>query len=461
MARQENSLQSLSWSDLKDELSKLVVDEIELELRSLTANELIFLKYDENEEVMGPFEKSDLKAALPEQEDITHKLNACSADEIELDQWRPLMENPFFQRRKPQLMSSGALESVNDNEFYILRDGQKFGPLELSELKELVSNREILATDLISIDNGETFGKLYEWEEFDRRSFENQALPQRPNEDFLTLGNIEVLKNFKEKSQVQGEAEAMANLAFVGNVRTGKVLEWSPQNTSRTYTKDETTAEVSSELPDTTTQTVSSYFYAMVFAVSIIGILYMGLTWQTPQEDALSRSPASINHHSQDTDEAGTVNSRSMNPMTLTPIEKIPAEQIENVRELSKTKIRPLKPSRKSFRDSNSFKKALSDNPLIDDEGMQFDDGTEAMERDPVRAQVSKETFDPELSPSEEALADEPYPEDLSPEKTFSPRPLRRPASTGRSWVDDAAINDQSYDDAPVESDYYESEPLD
>lgn len=456
MARQENSQQPLSWSELKEELSKLVVDEIELELRSLTSNELLFVKFDESNDVIGPFEKGDLKAALPDQEEITHNLSACSADEIELEQWRPLMENPFFQRRKPQLMSTGALESVNDNEFYVLRDGQKFGPLELHELKELVNHREILATDLISIDNGETFGKLYEWEEFDRRNFKNQTLPQRPNEDFLTLGNIEVLKNFKDKSQTHGEAEAMANLAFVGNVRNGKVLEWNPQSSSRLHAQDDGVTGKDNELADTTTQTMSSYFYAMVFAVSTIGILYMGLTWQAPHEETISRGPASIR-------EVELENSpqNSMKPMTLTPIEKIPSEQVQEVRELSKTKIRPLKPSRKSFRDSNSFKKALSDNPVIEDSELRFDDGTGAMERDPVRAQVSKETFDPELSPSEEALADEPYPEELSPEETLSPRPFRRPASTGRTWVDDASGTDESYDDAPAESDYYESEPLD
>lgn len=463
MSTPNEKSQPSTWSELKDELQKLVVDEIEQELRSLDNSDLLFLKYTETQDIKGPFEKSDLKAALPDEAPICADLLICSADQDPQDAtWSALLENPYFQRRRPQLMSTGALESVEENHFFVLREGQKFGPLELSELKNLVAQREILATDLISVDGGETFGKLYQWDEFDRRNFEAQVLPQRPNEDFLTLGNIEVLKDFKANNSHQEEAEAMANLAYVGQVKTGKVLEWNPQATTKVNRPASTP---SAALEDTTTQALSSYFYAMVFAVSVIGILYMGLTWQTPSESGAARAPASFKEMTATELEAETkanTNTLGTAPHTLTPIEKIPKDQIKQVKSISEGKIRPLAGSKKSFRESNSFKRALRDNALLDDGNLSYDDGSGAMEQDPVRSQISKETFDPELSPAEEALADEPYPEELAPSGIVAPRPIRRPASVGKSWVDDAsdAMDEEVYQDAPEEMDFYESEPL-
>lgn len=464
MSTPNEKSQPSTWSELKDELQKLEVDEIEQELRSLESGDLLFLKHTETADILGPFEKSDLKAALPDEAPIAADLLICSADQDPQNaMWSALLENPYFQRRKPQLMSTGVLESVEENHFYVLREGQKFGPLELSELKNLVALREVLATDLISVDGGETFGKLYEWDEFDRRNFEAQVLPQRPNEDFLTLGNIEVLKDFKANNSQHVEAEAMANLAYVGHVKNGKVLEWNPQASTKV---NHTSTTPRATLEDTTTQALSSYFYAMVFAVSVIGILYMGLTWQTPSESGAARSPASFKE--MDATELNPESQSATKPLgvaphTLTPIEKIPADQIKQVKRMREGKIRPLAGSKKSFRESNSFKRALRDNALLDDGNLSYDDGSGAMEQDPVRSQISKETFDPELSPAEEALADEPYPEDLAPSGVVAPRPIRRPASVGKSWVDDAsdAMDDEVYQDVPEEMDFYESEPLD
>lgn len=464
MSASANDSQFINWELLGAELEKLLVDPTEQQLRSLEVSDLVYLKYEPNSDIIGPFEKSELKVALEAEEEVITDLSICSAsdDWNGAGPWTPLATAPFFQRRRPQLMSTGSLEAMDDSSFYVLRDGVEFGPITLEELKSLAEQKELLATDLISVDGGETFGKMYEWDEFDRRNLMTSALPQRPNEDFLTLGNIEVLKDFKTKSGSEDEAEAMANLAYVGAVKTGKVLAWNPSQMKRHRQSEQEEAKELGQVEDTTTTTVSAYLYAMMFAVSVIGILYMGLTWQTPSESIqISRSPA--NFQAQDAQaavEEPVQKTQQKAPTTLTPIEKIPPAQVERALDLTKRKVRPLGGT-PSFRESNSFKKALQDNALIEEEGYSYDDGTAPMEHDPVRSQVSKETFDPELSPIEESLADEPYPEELSGEG-FDSAPVRKPASVtrGKTWVDDAVEADVPVDaieELPPEE-YYESE---
>ncbi len=456
---------NVNWELLATELEKLIVDPTEQQLRSLEINDLVYLKNQNSDDLIGPFEKSELKVELESEEEILTELLVCNAsdDWQGVGPWTPLASAPFFQRRRPQLMSTGSLESMDENSFYVLRDGSKFGPISYEELRELSSQKELLATDLISVDGGLTFGKLYEWDEFDRRSLMTTTLPQRPNEDFLTLGNIEVLKDFKAKTEVAEDAEAMANLAYVGAVKTGKVLAWNPSQMKRQKSDEDSTQEIQAKLEDTTTNAVSAYLYAMMFAVSVIGILYMGLTWQTPSESVgISRTPANFDGPADDEIPADikAVPTQKL-PTTLTPIEKIPAKQVDRALDLTKRKVTPLGGG-PSFRESNSFKKALQDNALIEEEGYSYDDGSGPLEQDPVRSQVSKETFDPELSPVEESLADEPYPEELSGQE-FDSAPARKPASVsrGKTWVDDAIDADQGFEgqaaDAPVEE-YYESE---
>ncbi len=467
MSANSGDNQTINWELLGAELEKLLVDPTEQQLRSLDLTDLVYIKFEPTGDILGPFEKSELKVAIEDETEILTNISVCNAhdDWKGAGPWMALASAPFFQRRKPQLMSTGSLEAMDDDAFYILRDGSKFGPISLEELKTLAADKELLATDLISVDGGESFSKLYEWDEFDRRNLMTTALPQRPNEDFLTLGNIEVLKDFKAKNDSSEDAEVMANLAYVGAVKTGKVLAWNPSEMKRSRQDVRQEMDSQSQLEDTTTTTVSAYLYAMMFAVSVIGILYMGLTWQTPGDSVgISRTPANFNEPTLETPhEVPTQANKQKLPTTLTPIEKIPPAQVERAMDLTKRKVKPLGGA-PSFRESNSFKKALQDNALIEDDGYNYDDGTAAMEQDPIRSQISKETFDPELSPVEESLADEPYPEELAPE-AFDAAPVRKPASVsrGKTWVDDALESeagngiDDAVEELPAEE-FYESE---
>ena len=81
-------------------------------------------------------------------------------------EFKNIFEYPLFSRRKPQLVS---VETLNTDfeAIYLLKNGQKSGPYGIHDLQMMMRTREILPTDLVSIDNGQHYIKLFQVEGFD------------------------------------------------------------------------------------------------------------------------------------------------------------------------------------------------------------------------------------------------------------------------------------------------------
>lgn len=318
----------------------------------------------------------DLKAYVFEHEE---EAKNYFIKNIDSNDWKNIYEHPFFQRRKPQLVPAETLKDADDLEFFVLQKGQKVGPYEKYELMEMVDNKEILLTDMVSFNAGHTWTKLYQIDGFDRRTLrESSQLPGMPSSEILQKPS-EAINNIGETT------DAMTSLAFLGNLKRGKTIEREKEISYQ----DEMNKKAN-----------SSSIYKWLLVASIAGIIYF-----------------LVNIKSQLSSPFGASNTSSVGEQAemLTPVEAanptpFPDKSSTNIRDRNNgindqrrmgkfetRKMAPVRPApRKSFMDTAKFRDSTmpqSNEPTAEDANY-FYDNAAPMELDPVRAQISKENFD-------------------------------------------------------------------
>ena len=203
------------------------------------------------------------------------------------EEWFDLFHHPVFQRREeaPQHGPSTTTEESNEKtdqedpeeegEFFILAKGQKVGPITLNTLREKVGTKEILVTDLISHDEGETWSKIFEMPEFDRRAMgQRDHLPHLPQDNIFKGSKTEVMDNLKNGDK---ESDTIFNLVHLGRK---KGEEEAPIPSTPIAEKDEG-EEFFSE------KTIS----VVLIIISLIGIGYFAnLNFSTPKKRISKRS---------------------------------------------------------------------------------------------------------------------------------------------------------------------------
>ena len=76
---------------------------------------------------------------------------------------------------------------------------------------------------MVSIDNGASWGKVFEIEDFDRRKFNvTSNLPETPEEEILRAHEEKVFEKIQSQDS---ETDAIAGLAYIGNMKAGKVSD--------------------------------------------------------------------------------------------------------------------------------------------------------------------------------------------------------------------------------------------
>jgi hypothetical protein len=157
----------------------------------------------------GPYDTKSLKDYSDRYEFLFTEAKVYN---LESDAWFDMFSISHFQRRKPQLVSAQNL--IKSQEFYILYNGQKDGPHSQEKIQALLEQGHILTSTQVSLDQGQSWIKLYEHHAFDRRTKKsNTELPFRPNEDILKK-----IQNKKAQIIKLKEAEdAIVEFAFMGN----------------------------------------------------------------------------------------------------------------------------------------------------------------------------------------------------------------------------------------------------
>ncbi|MEC7182618.1 MAG: hypothetical protein VXW15_07890, partial [Bdellovibrionota bacterium] len=211
--------------------------------KTIPSSELYELKV--GSQVLSPFWVETLKKQIESGSPLfTPEIQIRS---LGTEQWFDLFAHPTFQRRQEGVQETAPEETVissqqeaqegdeeEDGEFYILAKGQKVGPVTLKVLKEKIGTHEILVTDLISHDNGETWSKIFEMPEFDRRSLgQRDHLPHLPKDNIFRGSKKEVLDNLKDGDR---EGDTIFNLVHLGRKKNE---EEAPIQTTPIIEKDD------------------------------------------------------------------------------------------------------------------------------------------------------------------------------------------------------------------------------
>lgn len=338
--------------------------------------EHIFEMKDKEDTSLGFIAVYDLKAYVFENEE---EAGEYSVRNIDSSDWSAVFSHPFFQRRKPQLVPLSGLAQDNDQQYYVLRNGQKAGPFEKFELLSMLEEKEILLTDMVTTNAGHTWMKLFQVENFDRRVLkESDQLPGVPTQAVLNTNDSVNAHN--------PETEAISSLAYLSNVKRGKSVE-----------RD----RVESYRAETTVQNTSSSLYKWLLVGSILGIGYFGFHIKNQLNSPFKPDGASIGEQAEmltPVEISGRTPPQT-NPGASRQLgEKRNFNQINDTARSGKFEPRvfqPIRPAaRKSFMETSKYQDTKNDAPPAAEDPNYFYDNTGAMELDPVRAQVSKENYD-------------------------------------------------------------------
>lgn len=165
------------------------------------------------DQIFGPFETNSLKEYAS-----THQylFEDAFAQNLSEQHWKPFFQFVQFQRRIPKLIPAQSLVS-NDN-FIVAQNGVRVGPLTLEELKQRVNAGTISVRSEVSVDNGDSWIKLYEHHEFDRRTRAKAGdLPFTPKAEHFQASDSYAQKKLQEVKQKQDEEDALVGLAFISN----------------------------------------------------------------------------------------------------------------------------------------------------------------------------------------------------------------------------------------------------
>jgi hypothetical protein len=368
------------------ELEDFLFSESEIHSDDISRENLFEIKkHDEN---IGYISLDGLKK-LHEQDN--YDWNEFTFRKFGNEEWTNLYEIHPFQRRKPQLVSTETVIENDITEIHLLLKGQKSGPFTKSDLKKMLDHKEILYTDLISINGGQNWAKLYSLDGFNRRNLsEYETLPTLPDKEVLNNQNTTQTKTVNLEVM-----DAITGLAYLGNIKKGKAVELQNRET-----------------PIDTVQTSPSNFYKYMLLGSVIGIIYFTVSLKnslkTPFKDG--NGDARIGEQSEASSDTvsneltpnrnGRFNS-NINPTNSSNGQNNNRPSSDNFQRMGKfetRRINPPRPARNtSFTNSSKYRNANNNANNGDgspDQNYYYNDNS-PMELDPVGRNISKDTSDP------------------------------------------------------------------
>lgn len=362
------SNQAHSFSELKD----IIFSEEEI-IKSVEREHVFELKNSVGES-LGYVSVYDMKAYAFDNDEEAQGFSVRNIDSLE---WSAVFSHPYFQRRKPQLVSMSTLNTDDGLQFFILRNGQKAGPYEKYELITMLEGKEILLTDMVTSNAGHTWMKLYQVENFDRRVLkESDQLPGVPTQAVMNT-NDNVNENMPS-------TEAISSLAYLSNVKRGKSVERDKSEVFR--------AEIA--------QNSSSSIYKWLLVISVVGIGYFGFHLKNQLTSPFKSDAPTVGEQAEmltPVEMAAEPTAPTQRP-ARTVGEKRNFNQINDTARSEKKFepriMQPIRPiQKKSFMDTSKYQETRNA-PEKSEDPNYFYDNTSAMELDPVRAQVSKENYD-------------------------------------------------------------------
>jgi hypothetical protein len=365
------------------ELEDFLFSENEIHSDDISKDNLFEIK--KHDESIGYISIDGLKK-LHEQD--TYDWNEFTFRKFGNEDWMNLFEIHPFQRRKPQLVSTEAIFENDKAEIHLLLKGQKSGPFTKSDLSKMLDHKEILYTDLVSINGGQNWAKLYSLEGFNRRNFsEYESLPTLPDKEVLANSHSAQTKTVNLEVM-----DAITGLAYLGNIKKGKAVEFQNR-----------------EAPIDTLESSPTNFYKYMLIASVLGIIYFTVSLKnslkTPFKDGNGdarigeQSEASSDTVSNELTPSKKNNSNANSQNSNGQNNNRPSS--DNFQRMGKFETRKINPPRSarnaSFTNSSKYRNANHNGNNGDgspDQNYYYNDNS-PMELDPVGRNVSKDTNDP------------------------------------------------------------------
>jgi len=405
-------------------------------------------------EVIGPIKAFDLKkyqedSPLPEETKIR--------DAKSLGGWQELYQHPLFQRRKPQILDS---DEAPISQIHVLVDGQRHSPFDKEQVTQMLNQNELFLTDQVSFDHGETWKKIFQVEQFDRRNFSQTSLPAAPSWDVFSGSNTEIDRELQSENPENSENDAIAGLAFIENMTSGKTSKKRHKSFLLAQTEE---AEVLA-MPNKTIQDNQSSGFKFYYAMAIVLLLGTSSFFilNTPSSD-------------EPVDVARTEVEPSVEAPELKPIPKKTRKRANYKAPRLNTKRSPRSRRPASIQESSSFqdrdRRQMRDRAAINDQKEEnpyqdeydYDQGDTPVEQDPVRKKLDKATIDPEENyydyEEKEAFIDsqeELNAGELSPTEVWGDEG-RLPAENRREEYFDDLEGERGFED-PEEVEYMDSD---
>lgn len=230
------------------------------------------------EDVYGPYESESLKKHALQNVEFYSTLEASI---VAQENWQPFFEAGPFKTRKPALVSTATLQPPEN--FWIVLKGQRHGPHNQTVIQEKIETGELLATSLISCDQGATWQKIYELKFFVNFQHSSDRLPSTPDEDYMALS---AKSDVEVKSAHDPLKDGLASLAYLGHKKSDlrldevylpKSQEWGVEAPERKFS-----------LPATTPKQKKIAALATVAMVTLVVVMSSGPSQNIDQEEELA-----------------------------------------------------------------------------------------------------------------------------------------------------------------------------
>lgn len=197
----------------------------EMQARGLTDADMWMVKH--GEDVYGPYELATLKAHAHEHRGFYATLHVSP---VAHEDWKPFFDAGPFKRRPPQLVAASSL--AVPERFWAVQKGTRQGPFSQLQVQELIGQGQLIASDLISADEGGSWQRLFELKYFESTRHDASHLPECPAEESFPL-EVPV-------EERPAAVEGLVSLAYLGKANGSAVkLEELVVPKARVYTESE------------------------------------------------------------------------------------------------------------------------------------------------------------------------------------------------------------------------------
>jgi hypothetical protein len=182
------------------------------ELSSSDGQKIWMVRLGEQE--FGPYYEDDLKAYAKKHPQLFIDADVCLLPEGE---WVMYLQSPLREFSKKNTTKLTSITELNfTREYYYQKDALSQGPVDYPAIKELIEKRELAPTDLVSIDHGASWNKVYHLKELAELCLPQTELPESTlDSEIIQRSQTEALESLMKSKSEDPLAAGLVSLALI------------------------------------------------------------------------------------------------------------------------------------------------------------------------------------------------------------------------------------------------------